>query len=179
MPTGDAPNLPRRDRGFVYLGLLMLLALLGAALGQAGQVWHTQAQREREAELRFRGEQIRAAIVRYREATRERAWPPSLEALLEDRRDGRVRHHLRRLWTDPYTGAADWVLLPAPVAGRANAASPGIVGVRSRSAADRRSDPGTPPIGARPAVSDWRFEAVATAPTGTPGPTEVPRRSPP
>ena len=49
MPTGDFVPRGRRRSGFAYMGLLMLLALLGAALGEAGQVWRTQAQREREA----------------------------------------------------------------------------------------------------------------------------------
>ncbi len=157
----------RRARGLGYFGLLMLLALLGATLGEAGTVWRTAAQREREAELRFRGEQIRSAIQRYREAgatpgRAERAWPPSLEALLEDRRGGRVRHHLRRLWTDPFTGAADWVLLPAPGAS-GTPGTPGIAGVRSRSDAQRLSDPHTAPRGASPAVSDWHFVIAAGA----------------
>jgi type II secretory pathway pseudopilin PulG len=156
MPIGEA----RRSRGWSYLGLLMLLTLLGAALAEVGTVWRTLAQREREAELRFRGEQIRAAIVRYRGATRSRDWPPTLEALVLDTRSGQPRHHLRRLWADPFTGAADWVLLPGP-GGR------GIAGVRSRSGAQRITDPDTPAAGSRPAVSDWRFELVINpAPAG-------------
>lgn len=169
MPTGEAMRRGRLRGGFAYMGLLMLLALLGAALGEAGQVWRTQAQREREAELRFRGEQIRLAIVRYRAAVRPAAWPPTLEALLEDRRGGRVRHHLRRLWTDPFTGAADWVLLPPPAAQGAAAlpigpgapSAPGVAGVRSRAEVARLGDPATPAAGASPRVSDWRFEVAA------------------
>lgn len=160
MRIGERAGRWRSSRGLGYLGLLMLLAMLGAALGEAGVVWRTQAQREREAELRFRGEQIRVAIQRYRAATPgrgERAWPPTLEALLEDRRGAAVRHHLRQLWRDPFTGAADWELLPAPgEPGRA-----GIAGVRSRSAAPRLSDPATLARGDRPLVSDWRFEVAA------------------
>jgi type II secretory pathway pseudopilin PulG len=188
MPTGDFVPRGRRRSGFAYMGLLMLLALLGAALGEAGQVWRTQAQREREAELRFRGEQIRLAIVRYRAATRPAAWPPSLEALLEDRRGGRVRHHLRRLWTDPFTGAADWVLLPPPAAAaQAAAGAPaavfvagaagqaGVAGVRSRSDVLRLGDPATPAAGPNPRVSDWRFE-VAAGPS--PSQAQPPAREP-
>jgi type II secretory pathway pseudopilin PulG len=138
------------ERGWGYLGLLMLLALLGAALAQAGVVWQTLAQREREAELRFRGEQIREAIGRYHAATARREWPPTLQALIEDRRGADVRHHLRRLWADPFTGAPDWELLPPQGA-------TGVAGVRSRAAVPRLTDPTTAPTGSRPLVSDWLF----------------------
>jgi type II secretory pathway pseudopilin PulG len=153
------------ERGWAYLGLLMLLALLGTALAEAGVVWRTLAQREREAELRFRGEQIREAIGRYRAATAQREWPPSLEALLEDRRGGAVRHHLRRLWADPFTGAADWVLLPPSATGQAREAreTRGIAGVQSRAAVPRLTDAATPAAGSEPRVSDWRFVHTAAA----------------
>lgn len=177
MPIGRLQGSRAADRGYTYLGLLLLLAVLGAALAEAATVWRTQTQRWREAELRFRGEQIKAAIAHYREASPQRGWPTSLEALVEDRRGGRVRHHLRRLWTDPFTGAADWVLLPAPDA----ASRGGIAGVRSRSQAERISDPTTPTLGPRPAVSDWRFETAnqQRPATMTPGQTtETGRRAP-
>jgi type II secretory pathway pseudopilin PulG len=147
MPSGDR----RPQRGLGYLGLLLLLAVLGATLAQLGTVWSTQAQRSREAELRFRGEQIQAAIARYRAAREPAEWPPTLEALLDDRRDGAPRHHLRRLWPDPFTGAADWERLPAP------APEPGVAGVRSRSTAPRLATAGSAAGSGPGLVSDWTF----------------------
>jgi type II secretory pathway pseudopilin PulG len=146
------------ERGLTYLGLLVLLAVLGAGLAQLGTVWSTQAQRAREAELRFRGEQIREAIARYRGARQPAQWPPSLEALLDDRREGvpgAPRHHLRRLWTDPFTGQADWELLPP--AGAAPGGPPSVAGVRSRSDRIRITDAATAADNNVPRVSDWRF----------------------
>ncbi len=155
MRSGDR----RRPRGFTWWGMLLVLALSGTALAALGRQWSVQLQREREAELRFRGEQIREAIGRYRAARQPAAWPSALDDLLDDPRVGledRPRHHLRRRWTDPFTGQADWELLPAPPP------QTGFVGVRSRSGAARLATDGTPaatPGGAR--VSDWRFVQAA------------------
>jgi type II secretory pathway pseudopilin PulG len=153
MPSG------RRERGLTWWGLMVVLALSGAALAALGRQWSLQTQREREAELRFRGEQISQAVGRYRAARQPAAWPQGLQDLLEDRRgsfEGEPRHHLRRLWADPFTGRADWELLPAPGPER------GFVGVRSRSDARRLSHQGVMPQ-EEPRVSDWRFVHHAPA----------------
>jgi type II secretory pathway pseudopilin PulG len=116
---------PKRDRGFTYLWLLFVIAA-SAALAAAGlQRWQTVVEREREAEQMFRGQQIAAAIGRYRDATPGKTLPRSLDELLEDRRSGAVKRHLRRLYTDPGTGKADWELLTDR--------SGGITALRSRS----------------------------------------------
>jgi len=156
MPNGE------RQRGFTWPGLLLLLAVTGAGLAALGQGWSLQAQRGREAELRFRGEQIRDAIARYHAAQVPAQWPPSLQALLEDRREGLPggpRHHLRRLWPDPFTGSADWVLVPAP------APAVGIAGVHSRSDVPLLATAALGPLapGERPLASDWRFVHAAAA----------------
>jgi type II secretory pathway pseudopilin PulG len=137
---------------------MVVLALAGALLAALGRPWSLQAQREREAELNFRGAQIRDAIGRYRAARQPAAWPLSFDELLQDGRgsfEGGPRHHLRRLWTDPFTGRADWVLLAA------EPPATGFVGVRSRSDSRRMSWQGASPQG-QARVSDWRF--VHTAP---------------
>lgn len=164
MPSGS------RERGLTWWGLLMVLALSGAALAALGRQWSLQVQRERETELQFRGEQIRDAIGRYHAAREPAAWPLSMDELLEDGRgslEGAPRHHLRRAWTDPFTGRADWELLPAPAPER------GFVGVRSRSDARRLSLQGASPQ-AEPRVSDWRF--VHTAPAALASRTPRPQR---
>lgn len=159
MPIGRPPRRPAL--GLTWWGLLLVLALSGAALASVGRQWSLQVQREREAELRFRGEQIRDAIGRYREARQPAAWPTSLDDLLLDSRggfEGGPRHHLRRLWPDPFTGRADWDLLPAPPP------QGGFVGVRSRSDARRLALQGAASA-ADARVSDWRFVHVARADT--------------
>jgi len=104
------------QRGFTYLGVLFFVAITSAALAALGQAWSTAAQRERERELAFRGGEIARAIASYVKASSDgiARYPRRLEDLLEDRRGPKTAHHLRRLYLDPFTGQADWVLLPEP-----------------------------------------------------------------
>jgi len=118
MPTGkpcraERCNRGRTARGFTYLLLLFGVAIGSAGLAAAGTAWSTAAQRAREAELLFRGGEYARALAAYRHATPsgQPAAPLNLAELLEDRRSPRTQRHLRRLYPDPYTGAADWVLL--------------------------------------------------------------------
>jgi type II secretory pathway pseudopilin PulG len=164
MPSGSRR---RGCSGLTWWGLLLVLAVSGAALATLGRQWSLQTQREREAELRFRGEQIRDAIGRYRSAQEPAAWPTSLDDLLADPRggfEGGPRHHLRRRWTDPFTGRADWELLPAPPP------DSGFVGVRSRSPVRRLSRLDAAATGDEPRVSDWRFVQAALPPSRPPRP---------
>jgi type II secretory pathway pseudopilin PulG len=110
MPIGRTGKPPRQARprrgaaaGFVYLGLLWMLAVTAAGLAVVGESWTQAARRERERELISRGEQIRSAIDRYRRAIPTRSeWPKSLDELVEDRREDETRHHLRRRFEDPF-----------------------------------------------------------------------------
>ncbi|MCV2370556.1 type II secretion system protein [Roseateles oligotrophus] len=102
-----------RQRGFTYLGLLFFVAITAAGLAALGQAWSTAAQRERERELEFRGNEIAQAIASYLKTSPGLAqYPGSLEDLLADRRGPKTHHHLRRAYADPFTGKADWVLVP-------------------------------------------------------------------
>lgn len=131
MPTGERPaSLRRRPlaRGFTYLLLLFGLAIAGVALAALGTQWQVVAQRERETELLFRAIQIRDALQRFHDQTPDgqARLPRTLDELLSDARWPVPRHHLRRLYADPFTRAADWQLL--------REAGGGIVGLHSRSA---------------------------------------------
>lgn len=159
MPTGE----PGRARGFTYLWLLFLLAIGGALLAQAGSRWSLRLQRERELDLVARGREIATAIASYRAVPgiEPPQWPTRWEDLLEDRRGPAPRRHLRRAWTDPFTGAPDWE--PVLAEGR------GWRGVRSRAGVPAllvlEDDP--PHEGAHaPRVSDHLFLAAERAPPG-------------
>jgi type II secretory pathway pseudopilin PulG len=91
------------NRGFTYLWLLLLVAISSVALVALGQVWHTSEQREREAELIYRGDQIARALSAYHAASGvgPPQWPRQLSELVEDKRGPIPRHHLRRLYSDP------------------------------------------------------------------------------
>jgi type II secretory pathway pseudopilin PulG len=100
-----------RSRGFMLLGLLIVLALAGLSLMAAVDVWTLQRQREREEQLLFVGDQYRLAIQRYYFAAppgSPRVLPVNTKVLLEDDRYPIPIRHLRRLYPDPITGTAEW-----------------------------------------------------------------------
>lgn len=155
MRSGNPVRRARAVRGFTYLGLLVLLALQGAALAALGRHVGTAVQRDKEAELLFRGEQIVAAIASYHAAREPHTYPASLDDLLSDRRGDTTRHHLRRLWRDPFTGQADWELIRDTAQGGAEGR---LLGVRSRSPAARlRTDGPLAVTDGPPRVADWHF----------------------
>lgn len=103
-------------RGFSYIGLLILVAVMGIGLAAAGEIWHTAQQREKEQELLFVGGQFRRAIQQFYANTpaKARRYPLHLEELLQDPRHPGVRRYLRRIYRDPMTGKAEWGLLTGP-----------------------------------------------------------------
>lgn len=154
------------QRGFGYLTLLFALAFGGVLLAALGQHWQVALQRERESELLFRAGEIRRALESYHAVGVDGAarWPSSLQDLLEDRRQGTARFHLRRLYADPFTGRADWLLQ--------RDADGGIVALRSRSRrpalrrdalpveVQRPPDDATSAVARDVAVGDWLFAAT-------------------
>ena len=111
----------RTERGFTFLGLLFVIAMLGIALSAVGVVWSAEIRRDREVQLLFVGDQIRAAIGHYyREGGQ---YPQALTDLLEDKRVPQTRRYLRRLYPDPMTNSADWQPIVAPQGGIMGVAS--------------------------------------------------------
>lgn len=113
-PSGSRAALA----GYTYVIVLLWVALVGIGLAVTGQVWHTTAQREREEELLFIGEEFRRALTSYYETSPGvKRFPPSLAVLVRDERQGIVRRHLRRVYADPMTGQAEWGLVRQPDGG--------------------------------------------------------------
>jgi type II secretory pathway pseudopilin PulG len=174
MPTGNparsatTPKARRRRsaRGYSYLLLLFVLALAGAGLAALGTQWQISAQRERETELLFRGQQFREALRRFQQASPagQPTLPQSLDELLVDRRAPLPRHHLRRLFADPFTGQPDWVLL--------RDRSGAIFGLHSRSDRPALRTQGLPvricAERAVPTVGDWCFQVDLVTPSPRP-----------
>lgn len=106
----------RRVAGFTYMTILFVVAIMGVGLALVGQVWHTAAMREKEAELLFVGNQYRKAIERY-VLSGPRQYPRSLSDLLKDPRKPGTERYLRRLYLDPITGKNEWGLVKAPDGG--------------------------------------------------------------
>lgn len=93
----------RGQRGFAMAALLVVLAIMSLMLSMALPVWHHAAQREREAELIFRGEQYARAIMLYQRQT-PGAYPPDVDTLVEGR-------FLRRAYRDPMTAGGEFRLI--------------------------------------------------------------------
>lgn len=124
-PTTGAGERLMRQGGFTYPMVLVLIVIMGVGLAMVGTHWEMARQREREQELLFVGNQIRAAIGRhYRQAAAPNRYPASLDDLLKDPRLPRTERYLRRPQRDPITGE-DWGLVKAPEGG--------IMGVFSKS----------------------------------------------
>ena len=121
--SGPDPELPvpaflLTQRGFTYLGMLVLVALMGFGLAAFGELYSHAAQREKERELLFVGNQFRDAIASYyNKSPGAKAYPKKLDDLVEDKRFPMPQHHLRRVYSDPMTGKSDWVLVEAPGGG--------------------------------------------------------------
>ncbi|MGJ7917502.1 type II secretion system protein [Massilia sp. LXY-6] len=100
----------RRDGGFTYVGLIVLvtiIGLVGAATLKADALLRRAAA---EQELLEIGAAFSAALTSYAEATPrgQPPQPPSLEELLKDPRVPGIRRHLRKIFVDPVTGKAEW-----------------------------------------------------------------------
>lgn len=155
------------DRGFLMVALLIAMAVVAIWMTAALPSWRQQAQREKEEDLIFRGEQYAMAIVLYQNKNRG-ASPPDIDILVSQR-------FLRKKWKDPVTGC-DFLPIGRGVVTDANncpkyakvgttqpLAAPttptgnqqvGIIGVRSQSPATSIKIYAT-----QQQHSQWRFDA--------------------
>jgi len=164
MPTGKSAQ-----SGFTYLFVLMSIGLIGMGLAAAGTLWKTEAQRERETELLFVGDQYRQAIRSFyerRPGQQPPRLPQSVDELLEDRRDITLVRHLRRAWRDPFTGKP-FELIESPD-------SKGITGVHSQSTRRPFKMAGFSEKDAAFAdaktIADWHFVFIPAAAVVPPAP---------
>ena len=155
----------KRARGFTYLTVLFLVAIMSSGLAFVGELWHTSRVREKEAELLFVGNEYRQAIARYYLSGPQRQYPRNLSDLLKDPRQPGTVRHLRRLYPDPITGSGEWGLVKA--------ADGGIAGVHSLSEASPLKSGGfrvrDAALEGKGKYSDWQF-AFAPAAAGAPKP---------
>ncbi len=100
------------SRGFTYVLLLVLLAVIALAATASVQLGHGLERRAAEQALLSVGEDWSVAINSYR-ATGGQG-PGELADLLRDPRVAGVRRHLRQLPYDPLTGRAEWGLVRDP-----------------------------------------------------------------
>lgn len=148
-----------RRGGFIYVWLLLSVALIALGLSRAAEAYRTSLQRENEASLLAIGHEFRAAFWSYsrvslqgRNVSPFARYPTSLSDLLEDPRMAGTRRHLRKIYVDPMTGRAEWGLVK--VGDR-------IVGVFSLSAREPikqgNFDPEDLTLEGRSKLSEWWF----------------------
>ena len=169
----------RNRHGSTYLALMFLIVIMAIGVTAAAKQWKTVVQREKEADLLWRGIEIQTAIQFYSNAKKVGSlipgekYPLTLEELTKP-----PKPFLRRAYKDPITGG-DWQYIPGPTGG--------IMGVKSASTLAPLKQHQFPPAVAHfegfGKYSDWIFlfpsastpQAVQSMPgqqnTGTvPGP---------
>ena len=90
--------------------LLVALAVMAVLMSVALPVWRHEAQREKEAELVFRGQQYVRAIRLFQ--TKTGTFPTSVDMLVQG-------HFLRKKYKDPITNEDFELSAPAAVPGQA------------------------------------------------------------
>ena len=85
------------QRGYAMAALLVSMAVMAVLMSVALPVWRHQAQREKEAELAFRGEQWVRGIQQYQRKNGPGVFPPSLDVLVQQRM-------VRKKFKDPISG---------------------------------------------------------------------------
>src|SRR5262245_35841274 len=119
----------RGQHGYAMVALLVAMSIMAIMMTVALPTWHQLTQREKEAELVFRGQQYARAIGLFQKKAGPGVLPPNIDALV----DG---HYLRKKYKDPITGGDFDVLqagAPATTPG-ASTANPAPLGAAGRGA---------------------------------------------
>ena len=147
------------QRGYAMAALLVSIGVLMLLMSVAMPVWRTQAQREKEAELIFRGEQYARAVNHYTRKLGPGNFPPTIDILVQQR-------FLRKKYKDPMTEDGEFDIITSaggvPGQGSGTQAPPGGRG--------RSTGPSTglsaPPIGARPSPAGIGQAGISPGQTG-------------
>jgi type II secretory pathway pseudopilin PulG len=107
----------RGQHGYAMAALLVGLGIMAIMMTVVMPVWKQAAQREKEAELIFRGEQYARAIELYGRKL-PGALPPNLDVLVDQR-------FLRKKYKDPITGGDFDLVSPAAAPGAQRGGQPG------------------------------------------------------
>jgi type II secretory pathway pseudopilin PulG len=149
----------RRQEGFTYLGLIILVTIIGLAGAMTLKADALLRRAAAEEELLEIGAEFSAALQSYAAVTPagEPAQPPGLEQLLRDPRFPEPRRHLRKIFVDPMTGKAEWGVVHAN-------GDMGVLAVYSLSQARplkiANFDARFANFENRKRISDWKFTAA-------------------
>ena len=142
--------------GFSYLFLMFSIVVIGMSVTVAMKQWKTEIRREKEAELLFRGDEIRRAIELYYLTARAgfNAYPRKLEELVKDPNSSATRRYLRRIYKDPITNDDFEPVKEGDY----------LKGVRSKSTAEPLKTGNFPPeyqhFALKTSYRDWVFEYI-------------------
>ncbi|WP_229509287.1 type II secretion system protein [Massilia sp. CCM 8734] len=108
--TGRAAPRRQRAHGFTYLGLIILVTIIGLVGAASLKVGSLMQRAAAEEELLAIGAAFSDALRSYAAATPpgQPQQPPTLQELLKDPRFPGTRRHLRKIFVDPITGKAEW-----------------------------------------------------------------------
>jgi type II secretory pathway pseudopilin PulG len=94
----------RGQHGYAMVALIVAMSIMAVMMTVAMPTWRQLGQREKEAELIFRGQQYARAIGLFQKKSGPGVLPPNIDALV----DG---HYLRNKYKDPITGGDFDILL--------------------------------------------------------------------
>jgi type II secretory pathway pseudopilin PulG len=112
--TGELMRRPTRlaapSRGFTYVGLIVLVAIIGLVAASTLKMGALLQRRAVEQDLLDIGAAFTEALNSYADSSgpEQARSPTSLEQLLRDPRFPFPKRHLRQLYADPVTGVAAW-----------------------------------------------------------------------
>ncbi len=149
----------RRSRGYTLVALIVGLTVMAILMAAVLPTASAEAQRDREAELIFRGIQYAEGIRNFKK--RYGRYPTTLKEMYETR-----PRTLRKLWKDPMTNSNNWGLITA-VAGAP------VIGARQGGA------PAGGPMQPTPAPTVAPTAPGAFNPGGAPGAVGSPGGAPP
>jgi type II secretory pathway pseudopilin PulG len=156
--VSDSQDIARRSHsadGYAMAALLVAMTIMAIFLSMALPAWRTVAQREKEAELIFRGQQYARAIVLFQRKYAN-TFPPNLQILL----DG---HFLRKKYKDPMTADGEFQLVYANQQASAQPSAGGVVPTQGQPAPRTTTVGGGTSIGAQGGIIGVASKSTATS----------------
>ncbi|MCL1894576.1 MAG: hypothetical protein FWG02_10180 [Holophagaceae bacterium] len=152
------------SRGYTLSVLLVMLVVAGTVTVQKGHLWApTQLNREREAELIYRGEHLARGIALFRQKTGR--YPTTLAEV-----EAISPRIIRKAYKDPMTAKGEWTFVyNVPTAPSGNNEGLPIVGLRSKSNGNSIKLYQNKSL-----HSEWEFSALDPRLGGQPGQQQMP-----
>ena len=157
----------RRQGGFTYLGMIILVTVLGLVGAATLKIDALLRRAAAEEELLAVGAAFADALTSYAAATPQGqpTQPATLQDLLKDSRSPAIRRHLRKVFVDPMTGSTDWGIVWL-------GDHKGVLAVYSKSTVQplkiANFDARLAGFEGRQHISDWHFTASGPAPVVAP-----------